>query len=80
MIICLKILQQGSAVLTEPDELFAPDGTTVQGNKAPNLPGSATSESLAPASAFLQPTKEIFKQFIQTYMNSVWSLALPQAS
>lgn len=77
----------GSAVPSEPDELFGPSkttaqdsGATAQGIEAPSRSGSATpgSPSLDLALASAPPsTKELFKQFMQTYKKTVWNQAQP---
>lgn len=77
MTTCQKNLLHRFATLSEPNKLFAPSKATAQGNEAFNRPGFATSDSPSsdptPAPAFLLSIEKKFKQFIQTYMETVWN-------
>ena len=82
---CRKNPPYGSATPSELEGLSAPSGATAQSDEAPSRPGSAILDSpgpelgldLAPGPALaltpLLSIEEIFKQFIQTYMDTVWN-------
>lgn len=72
MVTYQKKLLQSFTLFSKPNKLFM---TSIQGNEAFNTPGSAILESptSALAPALLLFTKEIFKLFMQIYIEIVWN-------
>lgn len=76
MVIYQKNLLCGSTILNKLYKFFAFSGATIQDNKAPNIPsftilGSPSLDS-GPALVIISLfTEELFKQFIQIYMETV---------